>query len=233
MSDGESVVSALARLVVVLPDVPDRSGALLRLMGTATDVLDLAGAAVILLADGRCEVAGAIPEELSEVAVTQQDCARGPGVDAMRDGEPVAVADVRRDWGRWPEYASAAVRHGMSAMVEIPMQLGETRLGALGLYSPVRREWTAEDLSIGTLLAGLAAGHLLTADRLHRQQRLTDQLQHALTSRIVVEQAKGVIAGARRIGPDAAYEVIRTHARQHRVGVHEVARAIVELGLRL
>ncbi|GAB2697409.1 GAF and ANTAR domain-containing protein [Nocardia thraciensis] len=233
MSDGESLVSALARLVMVLPDAQDRSGALRQLMGTATDVLDLAGAAVTLVAGERCEVAGAIPDDLSEVEVAQQGCDRGPGMDAMRAGEPVAVADVRRHWGRWPEYTSAAVRHGMSAMVEIPLQLGTTRLGALGLYSFTLREWTAEELSVGTLLAGLAAGHLQTTDRLRRQQRLTDQLQHALTSRIVVEQAKGVIAGARRIGPDAAYEVIRMHARRHRVGVHEVARAIVELGLRL
>ncbi|RDI51030.1 GAF and ANTAR domain-containing protein [Nocardia mexicana] len=233
MSDGESLVSALARLVVVLPDTPDRSGALLELMATATDVLDLAGAAVTLMAGGRCEVAGAIPNGLSEVEVVQQDCDRGPGVEAMRDGDPVAVSDVRRYRSRWPEYTSAAVQHGMSAMVEIPLQLGTARLGALGLYSFTFREWTAEDLSVGTLLAGLAAGHVLTTDRLRRQQRLTDQLQHALASRIVVEQAKGVIAGARRIAPDAAYEVIRTHARRHRVSVHEVARAIVELGLRL
>ncbi|MGF6888215.1 AmiR/NasT family two-component response regulator [Nocardia sp. GAS34] len=59
------------------------------------------------------------------------------------------------------------------------------------------------------------------------------RLQHALSSRIVVEQAKGVVAGARRITPEAAYTLIRGHARQRRIGVHEVAWAIVELGLRL
>ncbi|MBF6170762.1 GAF and ANTAR domain-containing protein [Nocardia blacklockiae] len=233
MSDGDALVPALGRLVSRLPEAPNRSDALSELMGTATDVLALSGAAVTLVEDGRCEVAGALPGELMEVAAAQQDCARGPGLDALRQGTPVAVPDVHRHRERWPEYTGAAVRHGVSAVVELPLQLGAVRLGVLGLYAPAPREWTAADLSLGALLAGLAANHLLTTDRLRRQQQLTDQLQHALDSRIVVEQAKGVIAGARRIGPDAAYDLIRTHARRHRIGVHEVARGIVELGLRL
>ncbi|WP_024805126.1 GAF and ANTAR domain-containing protein [Nocardia sp. BMG51109] len=233
MSDGEPMMSALARLVLRLPDAPDRSGAVRQLIATAIDVLALCGAAVTLIDEDGGSVAGAVPDELAHVEAAQQDCARGPGVDALRRGEPVAVADMHRHGGQWPEYASAAVRHGVPAVVAIPVQLDSARLGVLSLYDSVPRDWTAEELSVGTLLAGLAAGHLLTADRLRRQQRLTDQLQHALTSRIVVEQAKGVIAGARRVTPDAAYDLIRTHARRRRVGVHEVARAIVELGLRL
>ncbi|MBF6328161.1 GAF and ANTAR domain-containing protein [Nocardia transvalensis] len=232
MADSEQLVSAVARLVL-LPDAYGTAGVLLQLMGTATEVLELTGAAVTLVEDGQCEVAGATPDVLREVEAAQRDCARGPGMEALRSGESVAVADVRRHWNEWPEYTDAAVRHGVSAVAEIPMQLGQTQVGALGLFAPAPREWTAVELSVGALLAGMAAGHLLTADKLRRQQRLTDQLQHALTSRIVVEQAKGVIAGARRITPEAAFELIRGHARRRRVNVHEVARAIVELGLRL
>jgi hypothetical protein len=233
MSDSEQLVSALARLALLSPEAEDRAGLLQQLIGTATELLALAGAAVTLVMDGRREVAGATPGELRDVEVVQQDCERGPGVDALRNGEAVAVPDVRLHRSRWPEYAGAAVRYGLPAMVAIPMQLGSARVGALGLYASAPRAWTGADLSVGALLAGMAAGHLVTADRLRHQRQLTDQLQHALTSRIVVEQAKGVIAGTRRTTPEAAYELIRGHARRNRVSVHEVARAIVALGLRL
>ncbi|MFI5783472.1 GAF and ANTAR domain-containing protein [Nocardia sp. NPDC051570] len=232
MADNEQLVSAVARLVL-LPDAHARADVLRQLMGTATEVLGLAGAAVTLVEDGRCEVAGATPEGLREVEAAQRDCDRGPGVEALRRGESVAVADLRAHCHEWPEYTSIAVRHGISAVAQIPMRLDDTHVGALGLFASRPRQWTAADLSVGAALAGMAAGHLLTADKLQRQQRLTDQLQHALSSRIVVEQAKGLVAGAHHIAPEAAFELIRGHARRRRVGVHEVARAIVELGLRL
>ncbi len=232
MADNEQLVSAVARLVL-LPDAYGRSGVLLQLMNTATETLGLAGAAVTLVEDGHCEVAGATLDALCEIEAAQCDCRCGPGLEALRRGESVAIADVRDYRTEWPEYTSVAVRHGVSAVAQIPMQLGDTRVGALGLFAPRPRQWSAAELSVGALLAGMAAGHLLTAEKLQRQQQLTDQLQHALSSRIVVEQAKGVIAGAHRITPEAAYELIRGHARRRRVGVHEVARAIVELGLRL
>jgi len=233
MSEGELRVDALARLALLVPGEQDTSGVLQRLMNTAADVLDVAGAAVTLVADGRTEVAGATPDLLAELEGAQQDYARGPGVEALRRGRAVAVSDVRTQWGRWPEYTTVAMRHGVSAVAQIPMRQGGEQVGALGLFAQRPRAWSGQDLSMAALLAGIAAGHLLTAETLRRQQRLAEQLQHALSSRIVVEQAKGVVAGARRITPEAAYELIRGHARQRRIGVHEVARAIVELGLRL
>ncbi|QIS20284.1 ANTAR domain-containing protein [Nocardia terpenica] len=233
MSDSDLLVSALGRLALLPLGSRDRSLVLLRLIETATETFDLTGAVVTLVEDGHCEVAGATADALLELEVTQQDCACGPAVEALRHGECVAVTDVREQSSRWPDYTRAAVARGVSAVAEIPMQLGPTRIGALGLYAPEPREWTATDLSVAGLLAGLAAGHLLNDDRLRRQQRLTHQLQHALDSRIVVEQAKGVLAGARSTTPDAAYQLIRAHARRRRIGVQEVARAIVQLGLRL
>ncbi len=232
MSENEERVGALSRLALLVPGEHDTTGVLLQLMNTATDVLNVAGAAVTLVADGHSEVAGATVDLLAEVEGAQHDHSRGPGVDALRRGESVAVPDVRAHWVRWPEYITVALRHGVSAVAQIPMRLGGEQVGALGLFTDRPRAWTGEDLSMAALLAGMAAGHLITADALRRQQELAEQLQHALSSRIVVEQAKGVLAGTHNITPEAAYELIRGHARRRRIGVHEVARAIVELGLR-
>jgi AmiR/NasT family two-component response regulator len=79
----------------------------------------------------------------------------------------------------------------------------------------------------------MATGHIVNASVLRRQRRLTEQLQHALDSRIVVEQAKGVIANARQTTPEVAFELIRTHARKNRATVQAVARGIIDLGMRL
>jgi GAF domain-containing protein len=232
MSKVEQRVGAVARLALLGPGEQDTAGVLVQLMNTATEVLDVAGAAVTLVEDGHCEVAAATLDLLAEVEGAQRDYARGPGVDALRLGESVAVPDVRVHWVRWPEYITVALRHGVYAVAQIPMRLGGEQVGALGLFTQRPREWSGEDLSMAALLAGMAAGHLLTADALRAQRQRAEQLQHALSSRIVVEQAKGVLAGARQITPDAAYQLIRGHARRRRIGVHEVARAIVELGLR-
>ncbi|MEC3916307.1 ANTAR domain-containing protein [Nocardia sp. CDC160] len=113
------------------------------------------------------------------------------------------------------------------------MRLDETEAGVLSLYSRDPRHWTGRDLSVATLLAGMATGHIVTANLVQRHRRVTEQLQHALTTRIVVEQAKGVIAHAHRTTPDAAFQLIRAHARRNRVTVHAVAHGIVELGLRI
>ncbi|MCP2316937.1 GAF domain-containing protein [Nocardia amikacinitolerans] len=233
MSDSELLVTALSGLVGLLPEPGDLTEPLHRLIDSATDALDLAGCAVLLVADGSSGVVTATPAALADVALSQRSSARGPALDALRHGEPVAVADVRERHSSWPEYTSVAARHGVRAVAEIPMRSGTTTVGALGMYAYDPREWTEPELSVGALLAGIAAGHILTAERLRAQQRLTEQLQHALDSRVLVEQAKGVIANARSTTPQAAYELIRAHARRHRVSVHAVAGGIVELGLRI
>ncbi|MGV9679942.1 GAF and ANTAR domain-containing protein [Nocardia sp. NPDC003482] len=215
---------------VPLPDADGRDAVVTRLIGTATEALGAAGASVLLVEDGTCTVAAATAAGLLDLEATQCACGRGPGVQALRRGEAVVAADVRGRRGEWPEYADAAVGQGFSAVAAIPMRWGEAVLGVLGVFAA--RAWTASEVAVGASLAGMAAGHLLTADRLRHQERVTAQLRHALSSRIVVEQAKGVLAGTRRITPEAAYELIRAHARRRRIGVHEVARAIVEHGLR-
>ncbi|WP_431969470.1 ANTAR domain-containing protein [Nocardia sp. bgisy134] len=233
MSDSEQLVTALSGIVGLLPEPGDVVEPLHRVIDSATDALDLAGCAVLLVAGGHSSVVTATPAALADVALSQRSSERGPAVDALRHGEPVAVADVRERHEAWPEYTSVAVRHGVRAVAEIPMRSGVTMVGALGMYAYHPRQWTEPELSVGALLASLAAGHILTAERLRAQQRLAEQLQHALDSRVLVEQAKGVLANARNTTPQAAYELIRAHARRHRVSVHAVAGGIVELGLRI
>ncbi|MFX0577498.1 GAF and ANTAR domain-containing protein [Nocardia nepalensis] len=237
MADNEVLVAA--RLAELLPAIGDTAEMVRQLMRSATAALDLAGCTVMLMPDEppnpdeQTRFAAAAPEDFVDIELCQHRSERGPSMDAYRTGEPIVVDDIGRRRECWPEFCAEAVRHGVSSLAEIPMRVGGSTVGALGLYGPTPRVWTDRDLSVGALLASMATGHILNANILRRQQRLTAQLQHALDSRIVIEQAKGVIANARRTTPEVAFELIRSHARKNRVTVQAVAKGIVELGLRI
>lgn len=234
VSDSELLVAVLARFARLLPAAHELPDILDELMRSAIDVLEPGGVTVALspeLRGDRSELFGGIPEDLLDLEVCQRDYARGPGVVAYACGAPVTVTDIGSYGDMWPEYTSLAGRHRISSVAAVPMRLDDTEAGVLSLYSRDQRQWTGKDLSVATLLAGMATGHIVTANLVQRHQRVTEQLQHALTTRIVVEQAKGVIAHAHHTTPDAAFELIRAHARRNRVTVHAVAHGIVELGL--
>ncbi|MFC9894976.1 ANTAR domain-containing protein [Nocardia sp. NPDC127579] len=115
----------------------------------------------------------------------------------------------------------------------IPMRLDGTEIGTVALYGEPTRHWSADDLEVARVLTDLATGYVLNAGKRQGQQRLTDQLQRALRSRVVIEQAKGIVAHHRGITPDAAFELIRRHSRDHQARLSAVAHAIVDAGLRV
>ncbi|WP_460717828.1 ANTAR domain-containing protein [Nocardia heshunensis] len=236
MSDSELLVAVLARFARLLPAAHELPRILDELMRSAIDVLEPGGVTVALspqLRGDRSEFFASMPEELLDLEVCQRDYERGPGVVAHACGAPVTVTELDSYGDLWPEYTSLAGQHRISSVAAIPMRLDETEAGVLSLYSRAPRTWTGKDLSVATLLAGMATGHIVTANLVARHRRVTEQLQHALSTRIVVEQAKGVIAHAHHTTPDAAFELIRAHARRNRVTVHAVAQGIVELGLHI
>ena len=113
------------------------------------------------------------------------------------------------------------------------MRLADEVIGALDLYAAEPRDWSDDDMAAAGVLADMATGLLVNASKLQQHQQLNDQLHRALESRIVVEQAKGIIANARGIWPDTAFQVIRRHARSHNTSLRTVAEAIVTVGLRV
>ncbi len=236
VSDSELLVAVLARFARLLPAAHELPRILDELLRSVIDVLEPAGATVALaeqLCPGRSELFAARPADLLELEVCQRDSARGPGAVAFACGAPVTVIDIGGYDDMWPEFTSLARRHRISSVASVPLRVDDTEAGVLSLYSRAGRAWTGQDLSIAALLAGMATGHIVTANLVQRHREVTDQLQHALSSRIVVEQAKGVIAHANHTTPDLAFELIRSHARRNRVTVRAVAQGIVELGLRI
>lgn len=115
----------------------------------------------------------------------------------------------------------------------IPLRIGEQLVGEVGLHAKGPRDWSAGDLAAAGVLANLAAAHLIHDSHHRRQRSVNAQLQWALDNRVVVEQAKGMVAGRTGCTPGEAYERIRTYARSRGVTVHAVADAIINRGREL
>lgn len=204
-----------------------------RLAACAVTVLDLAGAGVALRNDdGALESVVATDGRARRMEHAQVAEADGPCFHAFRSGEVIAVEDLEAD-SRWPAHHDTARAVGYRGVVGVPMPVGEAPIGALNLYDSDPRAWTAEELDAATLLANMAAGYVAMSRSLADSQVLTEQLQHALDSRVLIEQAKGMLSARHGVDVDEAFERIRAHARTNRRRVAEVARYLVEGRLRL
>ena len=181
---------------------------------------------------GHLRFATALDERSSHLERVQENGQAGPCVDAWRSGKAVAVADLDEAEHRWGAYGQAAREAGIAAIAGIPMLLNGEKIGTLNIYSNTRRDWTEEDLDAARVLADMATSYIINASKLAQQRRINEQLQEALASRIVIEQAKGVLAAERGISIDEAFQRLRRHARSHRAPLRTVAEAVVNLGLR-
>jgi len=163
----------------------------------------------------------------------QEQAQEGPCVDAFRSGRPVAAADLTVDHERWSEFKIEAASQGIRASAGIPMHLDGERVGALNLYDQAPHPWSEDELATASVLAAVATGYLLNASELAKAQRTAEQLRLALDSRVVIEQAKGIIAAHRAVSVDQAFALLRSHARSHNAPLRSVAEAVVNLRLRV
>jgi GAF domain-containing protein len=152
----------------------------------------------------------------------------GPCVDCCRTGEPVVNVDLDAHGERWPRFAEAARSAGFVAVHALPLRLRETVIGALNLFGSVNRVLAEDDIRVGQALADVAAIGILSQRTRHQAELLATQLQSALTSRIVIEQAKGVLAEHYTISVDEAFVRLRDYARNHNARLSDIAREIAE-----
>jgi len=210
-------LETLAEFASTLVASYDVASVLADLTNRLTDVLGLIGCGVTL--------AKALEREQTQSQL-------GPCVTAYQTGETVAVDDLLDRADQWPSFHAVAQRLGVRAMAGIPMHLEGESVGAIDLYSADPRAWTDRDLAAATVMANMATAYLLNASLYDKQRRLAEQLQSALNSRVVIEQAKGVLANEYAITVDEAFERLRRHARTHGASVRAVAEAVMAVGLR-
>lgn len=193
--------------------------------------LDADGAGVCLADDdGRLEFIAASDERVVTIERQQVQVGEGPCHDAHRDARVVTVADLE-DHDGWPCYRPVALAEGCRAVAGIPLIVGDTCIGALNLYRTEPTEWDDRDLEIAGVLALTATGYIVNARRVAEATQLSEQLQHALQSRVVIEQAKGILGERHGLSPAEAFTHLRGFARSHRMSIHALAGAVVAGGL--
>ena len=187
-------------------------------------------AAGLLLADPRGELrvvaASSEAARLLELFQLQND--QGPCLDCFRTGQPVEAADLSMAAQRWPRFAPAARQAGFAAVQALPMRLREHVIGALNLFSVDAGALPPGDIRIGQALADVATISLLQERNMRHSDALNEQLQTALNSRVIIEQAKGKLAERLDVDMDEAFKLLRDRARTGNRRLSDLARAFVE-----
>ena len=220
--DGRAVARALRGLAGAVPVSGDLSMMLQQLVDTAGTVLVGDGVGLMLAdEDGhpRTVVTTDAVAELPQKV--QEDFGEGPCLTAYHRGEPVAVTDLAAD-PRWVRLAAVVGQVSVRAVASVPVHLAGVVVGTLNAYTTCGRPWSPEELGGLEAFAELVAEVVQGGVRLDASQAEVGQLRHALTSRVLIEQAKGVLVAREALDPEAAFQRLRRQA-------HSTARPMVHV----
>ena len=222
----------LARTLVELADTLvddfDVVELLTLLADRCVDVLDVGAAGIMLAApDGDLRVMASSSEAMRVLELFELQAQEGPCLDCYNTGEDVVNQELAIVNGRWPRFAREALAAGFHSVHAIPMRLRGTVIGALNLFHIEPGEMRPADVVAAGAFADVATIAILQHRASLEAQVLNQQLNHALNSRIVIEQAKGMIAERERLDMEQAFAVLRHHARSNNLRLADVASAII------
>ena len=182
---------------------------------------------------GTLALAAATSPEMLEIKDLEMSLGQGPGLEAYRTGRQVTAADLGQCRDRWPQFVDRIGELGMRSAYAFPLRLRDDSIGALNLYWSVVEAVSPREISLGQALADSAAVGILQERAVFEAERRSEQLQRALDSRIVIEQAKGMLAERRGLRPGEAFTLLRTHARSNNLKLREVCRLLLDGELEL
>jgi hypothetical protein len=226
--NNERLVETFVELADTLIDDFDVIDFMHVLIDRSVELLDI-DAAGLLLADqhGRLQVIASSNEHVRLLELFQLQNDEGPCLDAFANGTGVSAPDLATADDRWPRFAPAAVAAGFVAVDALPMRLRDQVIGALNLFRNHAGTLPGTALGTARALADVATIGLLQERAIRRQEVVTEQLQAALHSRVVIEQAKGLIAERLGIDMEAAFVALRGYARSHNQKLSEVAGMVI------
>lgn len=179
----------------------------------------------IVLSDGSgvLHVVASTSERTTDVEEEQLGTTEGPCWEAFRAGHLVEIPNIADTSGRWPRFAAAAESRGFRAAHAVPLRLRDENLGSLNLFSNQPGALSNADAALAQALADVATIGIIQQQTIQRGVTLSEQLQRALDSRVVIEQAKGFIAQRNGLPIDGAFAVLRGYARRTNTRLHDVA----------
>lgn len=195
----------------------------------SVELLDVQAAGIILADQrGRLRVMASSSERARLLELFEVETDEGPCLECFRTGHAVTDTGLDDPGSRWPRLGNHARAVGFRSVHALPMRLRDDVIGALNLFSVGSHPLTASDAGMGQALADVATIGLLQQRAIQDRQILAEQLQGALNSRVVIEQAKGVLAERLGIDVHEAFDALRAYARHHNVRLSDLAQHVVE-----
>lgn len=230
----ENILDAFATLADSLVEGYDSLDVLQMLVDTCHNLLDVDSAGILLAnSSAGLELVASTSEANTLVEMMQLAADAGPCLECFRTRLVVSIPDVSVGAERWPQFVSTALAEGIHSVYAIPMRLRETTIGTLNLMRNELGELNGYDIRAAQAFADVATIGILQERSLRDASAVTDQLQQALNSRVVIEQAKGVLAETANLSMDQAFLRLRGHARSHNLSLRAVAREVVSGSLRI
>ncbi|MEV1025933.1 GAF and ANTAR domain-containing protein [Streptomyces sp. NPDC050264] len=229
MSREEKITRTFVELADTMADGFDVINFLQQLTFRCRDILDISDAAV-LLASPDAPLYSPVPCASGPALASLLDVAvyEGPAADARRTASAVTSGDLAAAPVAWRDFTARARDAGYSHACAVPLRLRHETLGSLLLLRTDDGPPPAADLALAQAFADAAAIGLLHARVLQQADTVNEQLQAALHSRVLIEQAKGFLAARRGISPTEAFDTLRRHARHHRLPLRTVAQNVMD-----
>lgn len=198
------------------------------LVEECTEILDTqAGGLLLMDPVGQLQLVASTSEDATLVEVLQLAAGRGPCLQCFTSGTPVTIGDIAAEGTQWPEFSAEALKQGFKSVHATPLRLRGQTIGTMNLFSYNKGALVPEDIAVAQALADVATIGIIQERNIRSAQLLSEQLQHALDSRILIEQAKGVVATTMGITVDAAFAHIRTYARDKNLPLRQVADDLI------
>jgi GAF domain-containing protein len=229
MTREQRIVATFVELADTMVDDFDVVEFLHRLSERCVELLDCVEAGLLLAdAAGALRVMASSSERSDALDLLQSQNEEGPCFECYQRGRAVFSEDLEADIGRWPAFAPAAVEKGFRSVQAVPMRVRSQTIGALNLFRADAGRIAEGDMSLAQGMADLSAIALLHERAVRESRDVVLQLHGALTSRVVIEQAKGVLAERSHIGVDSAFAQLRAYARHHNRRLSDVARELID-----
>jgi GAF domain-containing protein len=229
MTREADVVRSLVDLADTLVADYDVVDLLTSLADRCVEVLQAAAAGVMLgSASGELRLVASSSETMRVLELFELQAREGPCLDAFRTGALVEHEVLRPGTGRWPRFSAVAVEAGFHSAFALPLQLRDVTIGALNLVGHGEQPMDPADVLVVQAFADLATISILQQRAAAESQVVNEQLNRALTSRIIIEQAKGVIFERAGVDMAEAFALLRTYARSHSLRLTDVAQTAID-----
>jgi GAF domain-containing protein len=223
------IMRALVEMADTLVEDFDVVDLLTGLAERCVNLLGISAAGVMLAApDGTLRLVAASSEAMRVVETFELQAHEGPCLEAFRTGERVEYENLRTGSGRWPRFATVAVEAGFRSAFALPLRLRDKTIGALNLFSVDQVPMNDDDVMVARAFADLAAISVVQHRASAETHLVNDQLSHALASRILIEQAKGVLFERAGVDMTEAFARLRRYSRSHNLHITEVARRAID-----